>query len=228
MATSEPQLLQGWVLHRRPYRNTSLIVDCLSLEWGRFSAVLRGGRKNPLVQPFVPLWLLPSGKGELLTLQRVEPRAQAVILVGELLFCGLYVNELLTRLLGRFDPHPEVFTLYQQVLTALEQEQLPADVILREFEFHLLTELGYGFSLEYDAQGLPLQPAQQYRYVVERGLVASNQGFSGACLIQIGQRHWTDSNRQQAKNLLREVLRHHLGERPLHSRQLFRNRAQED
>ncbi|MEE4251313.1 MAG: recombination protein O N-terminal domain-containing protein, partial [Alcanivoracaceae bacterium] len=96
MATSErfaPFLC--WVLHRRPYRNTSVIVDLLSADSGRVSAIARGGQRQPLLQPFRPLWVEWRGRGELRTLGTIEPAGIAYALQGEALYCGLYLNEIL-------------------------------------------------------------------------------------------------------------------------------------
>src|SRR5690554_7651986 len=124
MATSESaSFIRCWVLHRRPYRNTSVIVDFFGGGVGRLGAIARGGQREPLVQPFKPLLVQLRGRGELRTLTAVEPAGAASALVGDALYCGLYLNEILVRLLHRDDPQPELLPIYEHTLTALAADR---------------------------------------------------------------------------------------------------------
>ena len=225
MATSEqfaPFLC--WVLHRRPYRNTSVIVDLLSADCGRVSAIARGGQRQPLLQPFRPLWVQWRGRGELRSLGAIEPAGVAYALQGEALYCGLYLNEMLVRLLHRDDAHPEVLEIYSVALAALATRELPVDIILRHFELRLLDAIGYGLSLDQDISGQPLQPGLRYRLLPDQGLMADISGsFPGEILNDMAAGHWHDEARRVARDLMREALPPHLGGRPLVSRSLFRN-----
>jgi DNA repair protein RecO (recombination protein O) len=60
-----------------------------------------------------------SGRGELKTLTAREAAGTAVSLRGDRLYSGLYVNELLVRLLHRYDPHPQLFVAYGDTLQSL-------------------------------------------------------------------------------------------------------------
>ena len=212
-----------WLLHRRPYRNSSLIVELLSPDHGRVAAVARAGRRNPALQPFRPLHVQLRGRNELRSLVVCEPAGAPVSLSGEQLYCGLYLNELLVRLLQRDDPHPELLTLYQSTLNALTAADLPMDVSLRWFEMNLIDALGYGLSLRQDSTGHAIMAQQQYDYLAGDGLVARSGGrFSGELLLALADNDWQDPVRRLARDLMREVLAPHLGERPLLSRQLFR------
>lgn len=212
----------AWLLHRRAFRNTSLIVELFIPQRGRVGAVAEGGRQKPLLAPFSPLWVsLVRGTGELFRLRICEPRDCALSLIGKPLFCGFYVNELMVRLLHRDDPHPALWPVYEQTLEALTGEA-PLDVTLRRFELALLEETGYGLALDRDAQGHPLDPDRSYRWVAEQGFVADARGYSGASLIGLDQQRWSDEVRHVARTLLREALAPHLGDRPLRSRELFR------
>lgn len=225
MATSESaSFIRCWVLHRRPYRNTSVIVDLFSGGVGRLGAIARGGQREPLLQPFKPLLVQLRGRGELRTLTAVEPAGAGCALVGDALYCGLYLNEILVRLLHRDDPQPELLPIYEHTLTALAAQEMPVDIVLRHFEFSLLNVLGYGLSLEQDISGQPLQSALHYRLLPEQGLALDASGpYRGSVLNDIAVDHWHDEARRLARDLMREALAPHLGERPLVSRSFFRN-----
>lgn len=144
-------LEKAFVLHTRPYRDTSLLVDFFTLDAGRVTAVARGARGpksrlKGLLQPFVPLLINWYGKTELVTLGGADANGASITLNGDVLISGMYLNELLMRLLTRFDPLPHLFEQYNRTIIALSQKQLP-ELCLRLFELNLLNELGYGLRL---------------------------------------------------------------------------------
>lgn len=241
------QLQPSFVLHTRPYRDTSLLVDLFTREYGRLSLVARGARGNrsrggslaALLQPFAPLLCSWSGKRELKTLTAAESDSPAFALAGEYLFSGMYINELMVRMLHHEDPHQRLYDQYRQ---AIEELNLGAelDLCLRGFEFRLLEELGYGFDLSVDGlSGEPLLGNRWYSFHQEYGLVELqeavvtattdrvNEGmprYLGAELLQITRGEFTPESRQCAKRLMRQALAAHLGDKPLRSRDLFRRR----
>jgi DNA repair protein RecO (recombination protein O) len=225
MATTDShRFIRAWLLHRRPYRDTSLILDLLTADGGRVAAVARSGQRNPLLQSFRPLSVHLRGHGELRALAAVEPDGSPLALQGERLYCGLYMNELLERLLHRDDPHPGLTDAYDTTLALLAANEAPADVLLRHFEFGLLDALGYGFALDRDLNGLPVIAEQQYRLVPDQGLVMDSRGpYVGRTLGDIAAGRWHDDTRRMARDLMREALAPHLGNRPLTSRTLFRH-----
>jgi DNA repair protein RecO (recombination protein O) len=147
------------------------------------------------------------------------------------MFSGLYLNELLVRLLHRHDPHPQLFAAYGATLGALAQGD-EIDDILRRFEFTLLGELGYGFELGLDgSSGEAVLPQDWYHYHPDHGLVArgpvadpARPAFRGADLLAIAANDFSGTARLTAKRLLRLVLAQQLGDAPLRSRELFRVR----
>lgn len=117
------QLEPAFLLHRRSYSNSSLLVECLTLHHGRFPAIAKGviggrGTGAALLQPFVPLKLNWSGRGEVKTITGFEQSGKNMELQGRTLYCGFYLNELLMRLLQRNDPYEELFGYYTEALTA--------------------------------------------------------------------------------------------------------------
>ncbi|MFP4601839.1 MAG: DNA repair protein RecO [Halochromatium sp.] len=173
---SAPVLKRGFILHRRDYRNTSLLLEVFSAEAGRLACIAKGAKTAPkgrgalasLLQPFQPLWLHWVGRGEVKTLTRAEAAASAIALGGERLYCGFYLNELLLRLLARADPQAALFVFYQQALADLASEAM--DLVLRRFELRLLEELGYALDLRRDRHGVPIDPNRCYGYRPEVGL----------------------------------------------------------
>jgi len=158
------------VIHRRDYRDSSLLLELFTLEEGRLPAIARGAKSGrsgraALLQPFLPLQLGLSGRGEIKTLGRVEAEGRAFLLTGKALYCGFYLNELLMRLLQRADPHRELFGHYLRALAGLAQgERLEA--WLRGFEIDLLEEIGYQMLLHLEADsGRPVVAGRRYRYV---------------------------------------------------------------
>lgn len=173
---SAPVLQRGFILHRRDYRNSSLLLEVFSAEAGRLVCIAKGAKAAPkgrgalasLLQPFQPLWLHWVGRGEVKTLTRAEAAASAIALGGERLYCGFYLNELLLRLLARDDPQAPLFVFYQQALADLASEAM--DAVLRRFELRLLEELGYALDLRQDRHGVPIDPNRCYGYRPDAGL----------------------------------------------------------
>ena len=223
----------AYVLHARPYRETSLLVEVFSRRHGRLGLLAKGAkrRKSPLaglLLPFLPLRLSWSGRGELGVVTGAEGAGPAHPLRGDALYCGFYVNELLLRLLHRHDAHEGLFGAYEAALETLAQAGA-GEAPLRLFEKRLLAELGYALVLDRAACGGPLEAEALYRYEPERGPVrvngAGGQGLlvHGRTLLALGADRLDDPEvLGEAKRLMRGVLAVQLDGRPLHSRVLFR------
>lgn len=219
----------AFILHSRPYKETSALVDLFTLQHGRLRAVLRGarGKVGSLARPFVPLDMELRGRGELKTVSRLESAGRANLLGGDALFSGLYLNELLIRLLPAEAAQPELFEHYRLTLQALA-ERRPLEPLLRAFEWRLLDDLGYGFALAVDVAGLPIAPEGLYRLLPDAGLELIGQlqpgVFHGRELLAMANADWSEpAALAAAKRLMRQALAPHLGGRPLVSRELFMN-----
>ncbi len=228
-------LLQpAYILHGRAYRESSQLLEVFSRDQGRLGMVARGARgsrsrwKNTL-QPFRPLLLSWSQRGELATLTGADQVAAPPALAGEALYCGLYMNELLVRLLHRGDPHPEVFERYRQTLAGLAGggEVQPW---LRVFEKHLLDATGFGLILDHEyASDRPLQPDAWYEYRPGQGpvRVAEDAGsrravVSGSALQALQSERLEPEDLPGLRDMMRRVIRFHLGDKPLASDSLYR------
>lgn len=217
----------AWVLHLRPWRESSALVEFLTLDHGRVGAVvrgIRGPRQQPLraaLQPLVPLQVDLQLRGELATLRQAEAVAPAVPLRGDGLLAALYANELVLRLAPRHDPAPTLFERYGRLLPALADGAL-LSWTLRCFERDLLGELGLGLSWDADAAGEPVLPHLRYRIEPEDGLVPeasrSPASVSGEALLGLASgRCPDDAGLAELRRALRALLLVHLGGRPLRS-----------
>ncbi|MFT4614918.1 MAG: DNA repair protein RecO (recombination protein O) [Bacteroidia bacterium] len=231
-------LQPSYVLHSRPYRDSSAILEVFTAEHGRISLVARGARRQAkrgsragLLQPFTPLLMSFSGRSELRTLGTVEAAGQPWNLNGQRMFSGMYLNELLVRLLHRHDAHPQLFAAYGEAIKALAQPGTP-DAVLRRFELTLVQEMGYDLALGVDADtGNVLEAGQFYRFEPGQGLVVAGQGdrlgsgrYPAEHLLLMARGEYGGEAGRTAKHLLREVLGEHLGDAPLRSRELFQAR----
>ena len=224
------QLEPAYILHSRPFRETSLIVEAFTREHGRVAVVARGAKSarsrwRNVLQPFRPLLLGWSQKSDLGTLTAADQIASPPALQGQLLYCGLYLNELLMRLLHRGDPHAEVFERYRHVLLELASEA-PPQPLLRVFEKHLLEAIGYAMLLDREyGSDTEIQPQNWYEYKPDRGPVLSagpgKSRVSGAALLDLHSESLQLENLPLLKMLMRSVIGYHLGGKPLASLSLF-------
>ena len=233
-AAQRVQLQPAYVLHHRPYRDTSRIVDLFTRDHGRLTVFARGvrGSKSGLaaaLQAFQPILVSWSGKGEAGQLTAAERVGEPTHLPSARLLSGFYLNELLLKLLHLHDPQLEIFNLYNLTVQTLKTggDELSA---LRLFEKRLLQSLGFGLSLEHEAEtGLPIEPQRCYRYVLEHGPLPvaaqanPNKGvYSGATLLALAAESLLETHHKtDARYLLRSVLDHVLDGRRLQSREIL-------
>ena len=223
---------RGYVLHHRPYRESSVLVNLLVDGIGRVDVVARTGSGKrsikSILQPFQPLIFEFSGRSELKILTQVEAAAPAVPLTGNSLFAGMYINELLVRTLSVQHNAEALFLLYHQALVGLATRFCQSQ--LRYIELALLQELGAMPSLGRDTQGEPLNPEDYYQLVPELGFQfvlnsRARNAYQGAMLLALSDNQLNDEQFLTAKLLMRSLLKPLLGAKPLLSRQLFINSA---
>lgn len=230
-------LQPGYVLHRKPYRDTSLLVEAFTPDYGRVGLVARGARgrrstQQALLQPFQPLLLSWSGRGDLFTLTGAESDGAPPGLVGDAVLSGFYINELIMRLLQRHDPHPDLYTSYCRTLAGIGSDS-SREWELRLFERDLLQEIGYGLQLVVDADsGDDIERSAEYCYHSDFGPRRVGHGqdeclaVSGETLLALASGDQPGvTPMREAKRLMRTVLQGYLGSRPLASRELFRARS---
>ncbi|MDV5141035.1 DNA repair protein RecO [Chimaeribacter arupi] len=229
--------MEGWqrafVLHGRPYSETSLMLDLFTERHGRVRVLAKGARSRRstlkgALQPFTPLLVRWGGRGEVKTLRNAEPVSLSLPLSGMMLYSGLYVNELLARVLEPETDCASLFFDYLSCIQLLAAGQGSPEQALRRFELALLAHLGYGVDFLHCAgSGEQVTDEMTYRYREEKGFIASlvidNHSFTGRQLKALAEREFPDSDAlRAAKRFTRMALKPYLGGKPLKSRELFR------
>ena len=204
------------VLRRQPVKEKDWLLDILTKEQGLIQV-----RVSPPTQ--IPDFLtLYSGAW---TEGRLWPSVKAVEvkhpydLKGDKLLCGLYLSELLLKLLAAEEPNPEIYQLLLTTLDGLAQDGSPS-IWLRIFEYRLLDALGYGFSWN-QAGNHSIVPDQHYRMDLGHGFIEAHQGWSGQSLLAINQGQWLEADAVLvARQVLRQAIDHILPA-PLVTRELL-------
>ncbi len=223
----------AYILHTRPYKNTSLLVEAFCKRSGRLSFVVKGVKRanspmQGLIEPFNSLFLVWGGRGELKNLYKAEPVPPSINLKGEQLYAGFYINELIMYLLHKDEAHTELFLSYQDCLIELSANN-DAAVSLRYFELELLTELGYGINFRHDVHtGENIAADKVYQYDFDLG-VSEYRGddqsvlqISGSTLAALERRSLSGERQKiEAKKLLRRILEYYLEGRPIKAREFF-------
>ena len=235
MSAGRKLLEPAYVIHRRPFSDTSLIVELLTPAHGRVSVLAKGvkrgkAQKALLLQPFRSLHVAWIGRGELPVLTTAEEAGQMLHLQGESLACAYYVNELIYHLVPKFEPAADLFTHYWSTLQGCKDISLRA-CALRSFEVSLLEQIGLAPTLGQDiVSGQPIDSSKNYFYRVPEGPVpaASAKGngieVSGATLQNIADRDFSKPETlRQAKHLNRALIHYHLDGKELMSRALMKN-----
>ena len=226
------ELEPSYILHARPYRESSLILEALTRSQGRVGLVARGARGNRsrwrnALQPFRPLLLSWSQRGEMGTLTGADQVASPPPLAGEPLFCGIYANELMMRFLQRSDAHPHLFDRYRELLGFLAEGESPQGP-LRLFEKQLLEAAGFGLQLDLEhGSERPVESGCWYQYVPESGPVRCEPGngdealVSGDALLALQSGKIDAAQQRELKLMMRRLIAHYLGDRPLKSQSLY-------
>ena len=244
------QLARAYVLHQRPFRDSSLIVEAFTRDYGRLTLFAHGARgprsRFTALQPFRALLLSWSGRGEAPTLSAAEPAAPAASGVSAVpdgaagrlpaarLMSGFYLNELLLKLLTRQDPYPGLFDQYEATLGQLcSSPEGESEVPLRLFEARLLEFIGYGLNLAAEADtGHPVRPEAYYRFQPGvHGFVVAEPASPGAIAghvlhgLAAGSAPSGEGQLRQARALMRAALDHCLEGRELATRTVARSLA---
>jgi len=222
----------GFVLHSYPYKETSLIVDVFSRDYGRVALIAKGAKRphsklRGVLQTFQPLSVSWSGRSEIRTLTSAEWIGGLLPLEKGALLSGFYLNELLVKLLARDDPHPALFDHYVKTLNRLAHGEA-APIVLRQFERALLKETGVASDLSIctDTRS-PVEPQISYVVDPERGPRPARVSdkwpkILGKTLLDMEQEDYGDSVTQsQSKSLMRFLLQYQLGGATLNTRQML-------
>lgn len=220
-----------YILHSRDYRESSLILEVMSREYGRVSLVAKGAKRNKkhqginynLYQKYLVSWV---SRSELGTLIDIEIASTMSSMSPQQMLTGFYINEIILRLLHKHESHPELFDSYDATITELAANNTE-QTLLRYFEKILLQSLGYGVIFDQDQNtGSPIVAEDDYCYKLDMGPCSDTQAsgiaVSGKTLIELNNETLSDTkNKSEAKILLRSLLKQYLGDKPLASRQLY-------
>lgn len=228
---------QAYVIHQRPLSDNRHVLELFTRDHGRIAGVVRAGGKGKskklLPQQFCLLEAMWYGRSELKNIKTIESSSAPLLFVGEKLFCGLYLNELLIRLLEPEDPHQDIFSAYHVALSRLvacdDSQQFPP--VLREFELLGLSALGYGLNFEFDIYGEQIEPRNDryYRFSPGEGFypvaeVLDRSVFPGAVVVAMASAEWAKEGVSEAALMVcRAALKPLLGDKPLKSRELYRS-----
>lgn len=232
--TDEP----AFVLHARPWRESSLLVELLTANHGRVGVVARGvigPKKQVLKAALQPLQFLRvdlDQRGEMARLIQAEAVDIAPRLSGDALLCGFYLNELTMRLAPRGDAQGDLFLAYSQTRSRIADASENLAWTLRRFERDLLDAVGVGFSWHLDRDGVALDPAARYLVDAEQGPVkvlserdAAERAFTppGRALLALASdKRPSDEDLASLRVPMRVLLQHHLGARGLKSWDMMR------
>lgn len=225
------EVLHGYLIHHRKYREKSHIVHLYTQEYGRVDGIIR---QIPPPQ-YQPIRLQASGKSELKNFTKLEILNQPVFFHGDAFFAGFYLNEILLRLCPLEEAMLRTFEQYQ--LTLLQLQQLASHEsaalflrqILRQFEHVLLQELGYAIDFSVDASQQEVLPLQHYQFQLNDGFIpvaqASRSTISGSLIATMqsyqDEQDFSHEQLQLLGKLYRQMISSLLGDRPLKSRQLW-------
>jgi len=218
----------AFILHRRDYQNSSLILDLFSEDYGRLSVLVKAAKKRRDVAHFQICNRLSvgwSGHSELKTLTQIDSFPFSI--PAEYLPSVFYINELLLYLLPKHEEHRELFQFYQSVLVQLSQQNLSLESTLRNFEIELLTELGYMPDLSFDtSSNQTVKTEAHYVFNEMSGIHPATPDqtnfFTGAELMAIYKRQFESAEvLKSAKRLMRQIIDVNLQGRTLQSRKFY-------
>lgn len=222
---------KAFILHSRPYSESSLIIDLFVATMGRVTVIAKGARRKRsslkgVLQPFTPLIVQYTGSGNVKTLSHVEAISLSLPLYGTALYSGFYLNELIHRVIIS---ESDTSVLFQAYLDGLQQlaQQIHPEKVLRRFELTLLDSLGYSVDFEHCyATGDSIIDTMNYQFESEKGFISSlmqnSTSYSGKELRAFASRTFDDEESlKAAKRFTRMALKPYVGSKPFKSRELF-------
>ncbi len=217
----------AFLIHRRMYQGSSLLLDFFTKDFGRLRLVARGARKSKTsLQMFQCLSISFKGKGELKNLSQWEIADKPRRILGDDLILAMYVNELILRLLPENDEYSEIFHAYWNFLSNLKSlNSNEKEYALRDLENQILEDLGYGIDFSSDMNDEPISEDLNYEFIEHQGFSKSDNGLiPGKILVNLLRRENIVTNKNELsilKKMNRKRLKSLLGDKPLKSKELF-------
>jgi len=219
---------QAWVIRKDWSGDTSAWVVFFTKEFGLIRCYYKGGRlpkKQALLQPFIPLWLSLDVRRDAYFVRLLEMVDNSPVLIGQTLFAGLYINELVYYALAQNDPHPTLHVDYSNVLQSLNntKDRKTIEKSLRRFERGILFACGSHMSLTHEADSSrPIVENNVYQFIPGLGFNRSTEGISGRHLLAFARDELDDEAvLKEAKYIMRRAIGHALEGREIKSRALY-------
>ena len=218
------------LLHSRNYSETSLICELFTRKHGRVSVIAKGARskKNKFQNIAAPNILASvnySGKSELKTLVSWEEITHFSIL-GKNLKILLYLNELIFKLLEKENKQDRIFESlidFYKVLVSGDAKNI--EIALREFEYFLICELGYGFNFLYDDNGKKILKEKTYYFHPAQGFSEKPLNnflkVSGIDIIDFTNGKITSSSARSKIRKIMQLAISYIAEKPLNAGLIF-------
>jgi len=224
-------------LHVRKYTESSAILDCFSQQYGRFSILGKGllssHKKKTSLRPrlFQAYQVSAILRNELGVLTAIEANHLWQQPVGFAWFVANYINEMLIKLLPKFESVPELYEHYVMTLNKLSQaEDYALQLVL--FEKTLLESLGYGIDMVHEARNQALIKHElQYEFNPQSGFLECDSdvphNISGRTIIAFARQddEYLASNvieLEAIKRIIRISLKYQLGDVNLKTIQVMR------
>ena len=226
----------AYLMHQRPFSESSQIINLFSRHFGRVDVIAKGSKRpkskfKSFLQPFLPILVSWSGRSQLKTLRSIDLNIkQKTTLPSKQLMSAFYLNELILSLLTTNDPYPELFDCYALTIDKLSDVD-SSESVLRTFEINLLSQIGYAINFQTEAMSSnEIEAEQVYRFVVEEGFIRSNATTSHHSLIKgsiikaIEKGDYSTSQiLKAAKRITRESIKYHLSGKELNTKKVFRS-----
>lgn len=218
------------LLHSKNYSETSLICELFTRKHGRVSVIAKGARskKNKFQNIAAPNILASvnySGKSELKTLVSWEEITHFSIL-GKNLKILLYLNELIFKLLEKENKQERIFESlidFYKVLASGDAKNI--EIALREFEYFLICELGYGFNFLYDDNGKKIVREKTYYFHPAQGFSEKPLNnflkVSGIDIIDFTNGKITSSSARSKIRKIMQLAISYIAEKPLNAGLIF-------
>ena len=220
------------MLHTRPFKETSLLVDLFTRNHGKISVIAKGAKRPKskigiIKTPSCLFFVSCTGRGELKTLTHCEIK-EHFFPIAEAFNSVVYLNELLIKLLEKEDAHPEIFDHYLIVCGSLKRknkEKLEKN--LRSFELTLLKEIGYGLNLNFEGNSdIEIKEDTSYKFVPSVGFLPQTKSepnknnFSGRDILNLSTGNFSSPDTLLAsKQIMRQAIDFHLGNKTLKIRE---------
>ena len=224
----QSNIQEAFVIHSRPYKETSLIVTFLCKDSGKISAVAKGAKRKKSkfsghLEPFQLLNIDFRGRSNLKTLylaENIEPYKEFI--GKESLYSAFYINELINFLLVHSGESKELFELYRSCIERLKLTN-EVEPILRNFELDILANLGYQIDFFNDLESnKEIEDEKNYKYSPQSGFRESNEGYDGKIIVDIGNRNFSSEALKLSKEINRKAIEYYFEELNIKSRIFFR------